>query len=111
MNAMLYMPNRDEPVAVLDDVKVIAFNDNHKASPVRVYYRTRQLNAGRTMLELHRDEKLRLHLQDGREAIVLLQHNSLDMEGNYVGVLRVARWTDDTPDVAQPAASGAVLPG
>lgn len=92
MNAMLYLPNRDEPVAVLDDVKVIEFNDNHTASPTRVYYKTRKLNAGRLMLELHRDERLQLHLQDGRTATVLLQHNSLDMEGNYVGVLRVAAW-------------------
>jgi len=92
MNAMLFMPNRDEPVAVLDDAKVIEYNDNHKAAPVRVYYRTRRLNAGRTMLELHRDERLHLHLQDGRKATVLLQHNSLDMEGNFVGVLRIAAW-------------------
>ncbi|MGL4648701.1 MAG: hypothetical protein ACRC1H_04785 [Caldilineaceae bacterium] len=92
MNAMLYLPNRDEPVAVLDDVKLIEFNDNHTASPTRAYYKTRKLNAGRLMLELHRDERLQMHLQDGRVATVLLQHNSLDMEGNYVGVLRVAAW-------------------
>ncbi len=95
MNAKLYLPNRDEPVAVLDDVKVIEFDDNHKASPTRVFYTTRRLNAGRTMLELHRDERLRLELEDGRKATVLFQHNSLDMHGNYVGLLRVAVWQNE----------------
>lgn len=103
MNAMLYLPNRDEPVAVLDDAKVIEFNDNHTASPTRVYYRTRKLNAGRLMLELHRDEALLLHLQDGRKATVLMQHTSLDMEGNYVGVLRIAKWHEGG---AQPLPAG-----
>lgn len=104
MNAMLYLPNRNEPVAVLDDVKVIEFDDNHKAAPTRVYYSTRSLNAGRTMLELHRDERLRLELQDGRKATVLLQHNSLDVQGNYVGVLRIAAWHEQAAATPAPAA-------
>jgi hypothetical protein len=41
------------------------------------------------MLELHRDEKMTLKLEDGRVANVLLQHASLDMKGQHVGVLRV----------------------
>lgn len=89
MKAMLYMPNRDEPVAVFDEVKVIEYNDNHTAAPVRVFYKTVALNSGKIMLELHRDEPMTLHLDDGRKGRVLLQHNSMDTQGNAVGVLRV----------------------
>jgi hypothetical protein len=95
MNAMLYMPGRSEPVAVFDEAKLIEYNDNHKASPARVYYKTRKLNGKRTFIELFRDERLLLHLADGRWATVVFQHNSLDMEGNYVGVLRIAAWHEE----------------
>jgi hypothetical protein len=64
-------------------------NDNHKASPTRITYKSNKFNAGKTMLELHRDEKMTLKLEDGRNANVLVQHTSLDMKGNAVGVLRV----------------------
>jgi hypothetical protein len=89
MKAMLYMPGQNGPVAVFDSVQIVQMNDNHKASPLRVLYKTQRLNAGKTMLELHRDNALTLKLEDGREAKVLLQHSSLDMQGNAVGVLRV----------------------
>lgn len=89
MQAKLYMQDKKDAVAVLDDVTIVKMNDNHVQSPYRVTFSTARLNAGRTMLELHRDEKLVLRLDDGREASVLLQHSSLDSKGNAVGVLRV----------------------
>jgi hypothetical protein len=89
MKAMLYLPDMSEPVAVLDDVKIVEYADNHKGSPTRIYYTTPKLNATRTMLEMERDAKMTLTLEDGRSVNVLLQHNSLDMQGKAVGVLRV----------------------
>lgn len=89
MKGMLYLPGREEPVAVLDDVEVIDYNDNHKLAPQRVYYKSAHLNAGRTMLELQRDDSMLLKLDDGRSVRVLLQHSSMDANGNSVGVLRV----------------------
>jgi hypothetical protein len=89
MKAILYLPGKEEPTAVLDEVNIVTFNDNHKASPVRVSFKTRKFNAGKTMTELHRHEKMQIRFEDGRIADVLLQHSSLDMEGNTVGVLRV----------------------
>lgn len=89
MKATLYMTGKQDPVAVLDEVQVVEMNDNHKEAPFRVNFTSKQLNAGKTMIELHRDTKMRLRLDDGREANVLLQHSSLDSKGNAVGVLRV----------------------
>lgn len=89
MQGMMYMEGRDEPVVVLDEVQIIEMNDNHTQSPIRINYKARQLNASKVMTELHRDRQMRLKLGDGRECSVLLQHSSLDMEGNAVGVLRV----------------------
>jgi hypothetical protein len=89
MKAMLYLPGKEDPVSVLDEVKIVKMNDNHAASPYQVYYKAAKLNAGRTMVELHRDSKLTLKLDDGRTASVLMQHASIDMQGNAVGVLRV----------------------
>lgn len=89
MKAMLYLSGKEEPAAVLDEVNIVTFNDNHKDSPVRVSFKTRKFNAGKTMTELHRHDKMQLRLEDGRGADVLLQHSSLDMEGNTIGVLRV----------------------
>lgn len=89
MKAMLYLQDQSDPVAVLDEVQIVTMNDNHKGAPHRVTYKAKKLNASRTMLELHRDLKLTLKLEDGRDASVLLQHSSLDMQGNAVGVLRV----------------------
>lgn len=89
MKAMLYMSGKKDPVAVLDQVDVVTMNDNHSKSPQRINFKSSALNAGKTMIELVRDRKMQLKLDDGREANVLLQHSSLDMEGNAVGVLRV----------------------
>ncbi len=89
MQALLYMSNREEPVAVLDSVTVVEYNDNHKKDPMRILYHSRKLNAGKTMLELYRDEKLTVRLEDGRKANVLLQHASIDTQGNAIGVLSV----------------------
>jgi hypothetical protein len=83
------MQGQPTPVAVFDEIDIVAMNDNHKAAPVRVLYKTKKLNAGKTMAELHRDTRMTLKLEDGRQASVLLQHSSLDMAGNAVGVLRV----------------------
>lgn len=89
MKAMLYLSGKEEPAAILDEVNVITFNDNHKASPVRVSFKTKKFNAGRTMTELHRHDKMQIRFEDGRVADALLQHSSLDMAGNTIGVLRV----------------------
>lgn len=89
MKAMLYMQDKKDPIAVLDEVNIVKMNDNHTQSPDRISFSTAKLNASRTMIELHRDQKMRLRLDDGREANVLLQHSSLDSKGNAVGVLRV----------------------
>ncbi len=89
MKAMLYMPGKTEPVAVFDHVDVVRMNDNHTAAPERIFFRSRQLNAGKTMVELHRDRKMTLKLDDGRTCSVLIQHSSLDAKGGAVGVLRV----------------------
>ncbi len=89
MKATLYMKDQKNPVAELDEVKVVSYNDNHKASPTRVTYKTKRLNAGKMMLELFRDMRMTLRLEDGRVGGVLLQHSSLDMDGNFIGVMRV----------------------
>lgn len=89
MKAMLYMPDKDEPVAVFEHVQIVKMNDNHRDAPYRITYHTPRLNAGKTMVELHRDVKMILKLDDGRTCHVLLQHNSMDSKGNAVGVFRV----------------------
>ncbi|MFN2204256.1 MAG: hypothetical protein ACK2UO_23905 [Caldilineaceae bacterium] len=89
MNAMLYTPGKDEPIAVLDDVNVVSMNDNHSASPERVFFSTKKLGTGKKLLELIRDEKMTLKLDDGRTGSVLLQHSCVDSEGKSVGILRV----------------------
>lgn len=98
MNAMLYLPGKDEPIAVLDHVDVVRMNDNHKLSPERVFFRTRRFGSGKKMIELFRDAKFTLKLSDGRTCDVLVQHSSLDSKGQAVGVLRVL-------DTLEPAAS------
>ena len=89
MKAMLYLSNNDSPVAVLDEVTMVTMNDNHKASPVRLSYKSQRFNAGKTMAELHRHDKMQVKLEDGRHGDVILQHASMDTEGNAVGILRV----------------------
>jgi hypothetical protein len=89
MKAMLFLNDTEKPVAVLDEVTLVTMNDNHKSSPTRITYKSHKLNASRTMIELHRHDRMQVRLEDGRSGSVVLQHNSLDMEGNAVGVLRV----------------------
>ena len=89
MKATLYMQDRKEPVAELDEVKIVSFNDNHKNSPTRITYKTEKFNATQLMTELHRDQRMTLTLDDGRSGGVVLQHTSLDMDGNFIGVMRV----------------------
>jgi len=89
MKAMLYLPNKAEPVAVLEEVEIVHFNQNNHASPYRINYKSTRLNAGKTMVEMERDSKMTLKLEDGRTCNVLLQHSSFDSKGNAVGVLRV----------------------
>ena len=89
MKAMLFLNDKEKPVAVLDEVTLVTMNDNHRSFPQRITYKSHRLNASDTMLELHRDEKMLIKLEDGRSGSVVLQHTSLDMEGNAVGVLRV----------------------
>ena len=98
MNAMLFMQGKDDPVAELDHVDIIGLNDNHKVSPERVFFRARRLGNGKKMIELYRDEKLMLKLSDGRSCNVLIQHSSLDSDGQAVGVLRIL----DTLEPEQP---------
>ena len=47
MKAMLFMKNEDAPVAVLDEVTIVHYNDNHKTAPARILYKSRKLNAGK----------------------------------------------------------------
>ncbi len=89
MKATLYMQGKNDPVAIFDEVNVIQMNDNHKVSPLRITYKSQRLNAGKTMVEMHSDTKMTLKLEDGRNANVILQHSSLDQQGNAVGVLLV----------------------
>ncbi len=89
MPAMLYLPNKADPVAVLDDVQIVKMNDNHPDFPYRITYKSAKLHTGKIMVELHRDKKMVLKLDDGRTCSVVLQHASMDREGNAVGVLRV----------------------
>lgn len=89
MKATLTMQGRKDPVAVLDEVNIVSFNDNHKRSPTRVTYKSKMLNASQLMTELHRDDRFTLTLEDGRSGGVVLQHSSLDSHGNFVGVMRV----------------------
>ena len=88
-SGMLYLKGGNDPIAVFDEVKIITMNDNHTKAPQRITYKTRSLNTGKTMVELRRDQKMTVKLDDGRYCDVLLQHSSLDMEGNSVGVLRL----------------------
>lgn len=89
MKAMLFLNNVEKPVAVLDEVTIVTMNDNHKSAPLRISYKSSKLNADKTMIELHRHDKMLIKMEDGRSGSVLLQHSSLDMDGNAVGVLRV----------------------
>ncbi len=112
MKGMLYLAGREEPVAVLDNVKILAFNDNHMVAPLRIYYQTLSLNSGRVMLELQRDERMVLKLDDGRSANVLLQHESMDSEGYSVGVLRVlGPMVDPALAAVEAPAAGALVAG
>jgi hypothetical protein len=91
MKAMLYLDRLDQPVSVLDEVKVVEYDStNHTDhSHHRIFYKTKSLNATKTMIDLHRDRRFVLKLEDGRTANVLLQHSSIDMQGHAVGVLRI----------------------
>ena len=91
MKATLYLDPLSEPVAVLDDVRIVEFgSDNHPESDrIRIYYQTANLNATEMMVELHRDRKMTVKLEDGRSAPALITHASLDAKGKFVGVLRV----------------------
>jgi hypothetical protein len=89
MKAMLYLPNKPDPVAIFEEVEIVQFNQNNHTSPYRITYKSPRLNAGKTMVEMERDSKMTLKLEDGRTCSVLLQHSSLDSKGNAVGVLRV----------------------
>ena len=91
MKATLYLDPMAEPVAVLDEVKIVEFgSDNHPEDQrIRIYYDTSNLNATKTMVELHRDRKMTVKLEDGRSAPALITHASLDAKGRFVGVLRV----------------------
>lgn len=89
MKAMLYMPNKPDPVAIFDEVEIVSMNQSNHTVPYRITFKSPRLNAGKTMVEMQRDSKMTLKLEDGRSCNVLLQHSSLDAKGNAVGVLRV----------------------
>ncbi len=86
MKGTLFLDN--QPVAQLDETRVTVFK-TYDVDPIRVSYSTRKLNTGKALTEMQRTRTLVLKLEDGREADVVFQHSSLDMEGNPVGVLRV----------------------
>ena len=71
MKAMLYLKDNENPVAVLDEVQVVQLDDNHKVSPARITYKSKKMNAWKTMIELHRDEKMAVTLEDGRHGSVI----------------------------------------
>jgi hypothetical protein len=90
MKAMLYLPDKTDPVAIFEEVEIVHMNQsNHEANAYRITFKSPRLNAGKTMVEMERDSKMTLKLDDGRSCSVLLQHSSLDSKGNAVGVLRV----------------------
>ncbi len=91
MKAMLYMNQASQPVSILDEVKVVEYKSQNHAdhSNYRIFYKTYALNATKTMVDLHRDRRLVIKLDDGRSGDTLLQHSSIDTDGNAVGVLRV----------------------
>lgn len=91
MKAMLYADRMDQAVSVLDEVRIVEYGSNNhlSGSQLRLYFRTRALNATKTMVELHRDQKMTVKLEDGRTGSALLSHSSMDSEGNAVGVLRM----------------------
>lgn len=91
MKATLYMEKIDGPVSVLDEVQIVEMDKpNHlENSQYRIFFKTASLNATKTMVELHRDRKMMVKLEDGRTADALLTHSSFDLEGKAVGVLRV----------------------
>ena len=78
----------DAEIATLDETRVSVFK-TYDEDPIRVSYRTRRLNTGKTFTELERHRVLRLVLDDGRKANVIYQHACLDAEGQLAGVLRV----------------------
>lgn len=89
MKASLYLPNKPDPVAIFEEVEIVEFNSTNHTAPYRINFKSPRLNATKTMVEMERDSKMTLHLEDGRVCNVLLQHSSLDSKGNAVGVLRV----------------------
>jgi hypothetical protein len=91
MKAMLFLERMEQPISILDDVEIVEYKSNNHAdhSNYRIFYTTKTINATKTMTELHRDRRFVVKLEDGRTANALLQHASLDMQGNAVGVLRV----------------------
>ncbi len=91
MKATLYLDDRERPVSHLDEVEIVELKQaNYRPdSRYRIFYRTKRLNATDVFVELHRDRVMTVKLDDGRSGSVLLAHNSLDMKGQYVGVLRV----------------------
>jgi len=86
MKGILFLDN--EAVAQLDETRTTVFK-TYDVDPIRVSYRTKKLNTGKALIEMQRTRTLVLKLEDGRDADVVCQHSSMDMEGNLVGVLRV----------------------
>jgi len=91
MKAKLYVDRVDEEVSILDDVRIVEYGSKNHAenSQVRLFFKTRALNTTKTMIELHRDHKMVVKLEDGRTGNALLAHSSMDSEGHAVGVLRL----------------------
>jgi len=91
MKAMLYADKMEQAVSVLDEVRIVEYGSaNHgESGQMRLYFKTKALNATKTMVELHRDMKMTVKLEDGRTGSALLSHSSMDSEGHAVGVLRI----------------------
>ncbi len=103
MKGILFLD--DQPVAQLDETRTTVFK-TYDVDPIRVSYSTKKLNTGKTLTEMQRTRTLVLKMEDGRQADVVLQHSSLDMEGNLVGVLRVVgdfKQEDDASDIGEAA--------
>ena len=89
MKAMLYLSPKPDPVAIFEEINIVQMTQEIHPTPYHITFKAPRLNAGKTMVELQRDSKMTLKLEDGRTCTVLLQHSSIDSKGNAVGVLRV----------------------
>jgi hypothetical protein len=95
----LFLPKNIKPAAVLD-CRIAEYRrsgDPHHSIRVLYTYQERPAKG----LELHKDVPLQLRLEDGRQAKIIVQHESVTPDGRITGVLRVigalgeGQWTSE----------------